>query len=105
VLRYDPPPNFYHSAITPPEDYSSTEFNAAVQVYPFRPFDGNIEQTFHKTLLHEWIDPRYQETNVAGPNPKRSGSRPASTRSRPDTALNPARAIDDRGPAGCAKSI
>lgn len=66
VLRYDPPPNFYRSAITPPEDYSSNEFNANVQVYPFRPFSGSIEQMFQKTLLREWIDPRYQETNVAG---------------------------------------
>lgn len=66
VLRYDPPPNFYRSAITPPEDYSSNEFNAAVQVYPFRAFSGNIEQMFQKTLLREWIDSRYRETNVAG---------------------------------------
>jgi hypothetical protein len=66
TLRYDPPPNFYLSAIHPPDDYSSNEFNATVQVYPFRPFNGNIEQMFQKTLLREWIDPRYQETNVAG---------------------------------------
>ncbi|MBI3528139.1 MAG: hypothetical protein HY067_09225 [Betaproteobacteria bacterium] len=66
TLRYDPPPNFYRSAIHPPDDYSSNEVNATVQVYPFRPFNGNIEQMFQKTLLREWIDPRYQETNVAG---------------------------------------
>jgi hypothetical protein len=74
VLRYDPPSNFYRSAITPPEDYASNEFNANVQVYPFRPFRGNIEQMFQKTLLREWIDPRYQETNVAGPPEFRLGS-------------------------------
>jgi hypothetical protein len=34
-LRYQPPPNFYRSAITPPEDYSANEFNASLQVYPF----------------------------------------------------------------------
>jgi hypothetical protein len=67
VLRYDPPPDFYRSAITPPDDYSSNEFNATLQVYPFRPFSGNIEQMFQRTLLREWIDPRYQEANVAGP--------------------------------------
>jgi len=65
-LRYDPPPNFYHSAIHPPEDFSANEFNAGLQVYPFRPFNGNIEQLFQATLLREWVDPRYQETNVAG---------------------------------------
>ena len=66
MLRYEPPPNFSRSAITPPEDYSSNEFNASLQVYPFRSISGEIEQMFRKTLLREWIDPRYQETNVAG---------------------------------------
>ena len=66
MLHYDPPPNFYRSAITPPDDYSASEFNAALQVYHFRPFSGNIEQMFQQTLLREWIDPRFQETNVAG---------------------------------------
>jgi len=66
MLHYDPPLNFYRSAITPPDDYSSNEFNATLQIYPFRPFSGNIEQMFQQTLLREWIDPRYQETNVAG---------------------------------------
>jgi len=66
VLRYEPPPNFYHSAITPPDDYSSNEANASVQIYPFRQFSGNIEQMFQKSLLREWIDPRHQESSVAG---------------------------------------
>ena len=66
-LRYDPPPNFYHSAIHPPEDFSANEFNAGLQVYPFRPFNGNIEQLFQASLLRAWIDPRFQERNVAGP--------------------------------------
>src|SRR5258706_5839809 len=65
VLRYEPPPNFYHSAITP-DDYSSNEANASVQIYPFRQFSGNIEQMFQKSLLREWIDPRHQESSVAG---------------------------------------
>ena len=52
----------------------SIEFNATVQVYPFRPFNGNIEQMFQKTLLREWIDPRYQETNVAGQSEFRLGN-------------------------------
>lgn len=66
-LRYQPPPNFYRSAITPPEDYSANEFNAGLQVYPFRPFSGNVEQAFRQSLLREWIDPRYRETNLAAP--------------------------------------
>jgi hypothetical protein len=65
-LRYDPPPNFYHSAIRPPDDYTGNEFKADLQVYPFRPFTGDIEQAFRHTLLREWIDPRYQERGVAG---------------------------------------
>src|SRR5437763_762952 len=66
VLRFDPPPNFYRGAAGLPEEYSSTQFDANLQVYPFRPVSGNIEQTFQRTLLREWIDPRFQETNVAG---------------------------------------
>ncbi len=65
VLRYDPPPNFYRSAIAPPDDYSSTEFNASLQIYPFRPAGGNVEEMFRNTMLREWIDPRYQEAIVA----------------------------------------
>jgi hypothetical protein len=64
TLRYAPPPNFYRSAITPPEDYTSNEFNASMQIYPFRPFTGNIEQMFQRTMLREWIDPRYREASV-----------------------------------------
>jgi len=65
VLQYDAPPNFYKSAMTNPEDFSSSEVNASVQVYPFRPFAGNIQQLVGQTLLRDWIDPRYREENVA----------------------------------------
>jgi hypothetical protein len=77
VLHYDPPPGFYRSAITPPDDYASTEFDATLQVYAFRPFSGAIAQTFRKTLLRERIDPRYQESNVAAPPEFRGGNDPA----------------------------
>jgi hypothetical protein len=66
VLRYQPPPNFHRSSITPPEDFSSNEFDASVQIYPFRSFSGNIEQLFQGSLLRDWIDPRFRETNVIG---------------------------------------
>lgn len=65
VLQYTPPVNFYKSAITNPEDFSSNEVNASVQVYPFRPFTGNIQQATTQTLLRDWIAPQYRETNVA----------------------------------------
>lgn len=64
VLRYEAPANFYRSSLTPPEDYSAKEFNAGLQVYPFRPFRGSIEETFRRTLLRDWIEPRFQEANV-----------------------------------------
>jgi len=66
-LRYNPPANFYRSASTNPEDYSSGQVNASMQVYPFRPFGGDISQQFQRTLLREWIDPRYQESNIGAP--------------------------------------
>ena len=65
VLQDDAPPNFYKSAMTNPEDFSSNEVNASVQVYPFRPFTGNIQQVLGQTLLRDWIDPRYREASVA----------------------------------------
>jgi hypothetical protein len=64
-LKYEDPPGFYRSAIYPPADFSSREVNASLQVYPFRPFSGDIQQLFTRTLLRELVDPRYQETNVA----------------------------------------
>jgi hypothetical protein len=66
VLNYQPPPNTYRSAMSPPEDYSFNGFNASVQVYPFRAFTGNIEQAFETTLLRDWISPMHKEENVAG---------------------------------------
>jgi len=67
MLNYAVPPAFMHSAIVPPDDYSSRECNASFQVYPFRPFDGDILQAFQTTLLQGWIDPRFLEEGVAGP--------------------------------------
>jgi len=67
LLRYEPPPDFYRSAIAPPDDYSAKAFNASLQVYPFRRFNGSIEQMFRSTRLREWIEPRFQEANVAAP--------------------------------------
>jgi hypothetical protein len=67
MLNYSVPATFMHSAIVPPDDYSSTECNASFQVYPFRPFQGDILQAFQTTLLQGWIDPRFREEGVAGP--------------------------------------
>ena len=64
-LKYEDPPGFYRSAIYPPADFSAREVNASLQVYPFRPFSGDAQQAFARTLLRELVDPRYQESNVA----------------------------------------
>jgi len=64
VLRYTPPGDTYRSAITPPEDYSFSQFNASVQFYQFHSFDGNPEQAFRRDLLRQVIDPRYREENA-----------------------------------------
>lgn len=65
-LQYDPPHNFYKSAIRDPEQYSSNEVNASLQVYSFRAAAGDLQQQFQQTLLRDWIDPQYRETNVTG---------------------------------------
>jgi hypothetical protein len=67
VLRYTPPANAIQAGTGSPANYSLTAFNAAVQVYPFRPFSGDIQQTFQMTLLRDWITLQYQEQNVGGP--------------------------------------
>jgi hypothetical protein len=67
VLHYEPPTNFMRSAVYPPEDYLSTQFNASIQVYPFERFTGDIVELFQRTLLRDRIDPRHREENVAGP--------------------------------------
>ncbi|MGZ5904019.1 MAG: hypothetical protein ACXWKQ_01615 [Reyranella sp.] len=67
VLRYTPPSNAYRSAVAPPEDYALNGMNASVQVYPFRPFNGDIQSLFQTTLLRDWITPMHQEENVAAP--------------------------------------
>lgn len=67
MLNYTVPPTFLHSAIVPPDDYSSRECNGSFQVYPFRPFSGDMAQLLMSTLLQDWIDPRFREETVAGP--------------------------------------
>jgi hypothetical protein len=78
TLRYDPPPNFYRSASTPPEQYSSTTVNAYLVVYPFRPDPASLLQAYQQTMLRNWIDPQYQETNVAGPPGIATGTMPGA---------------------------
>jgi hypothetical protein len=66
VLNYTPPQNVFRQAIDPAEDYAFNGANASVQVYQFRPFQGNLQQAFQATLLRDWIAVMHQEENVAG---------------------------------------
>ena len=65
VLRYQPPANWYRSADANPEAYSSNEADAGLQIYRFRPINGDLMQMMGQDLLKRWIDPQYQESNVA----------------------------------------
>jgi hypothetical protein len=67
VLTYTPPQNVFRQTIDPAEDYSFNGANASVQVYQFRPFQGNIQQAFQATLLREWIALMHQEENAGRP--------------------------------------
>jgi hypothetical protein len=67
VLRYTPPANTLRALFGATEDYTFSDFNASVQVYPFRAFNGDIRQLFQTTLLRDWIDPMHKEENVAAP--------------------------------------
>ena len=64
-LKYLDPAGFYRSASFPPADFSSTEVNASLQVYQFRRVNGDIRQSFSRTLLRAVVDERYREMNVA----------------------------------------
>jgi hypothetical protein len=64
VLHYAPPANAVRMGAGLSDEYSFRGFNASVQVYPFRPFAGNIQQAFQMTLLRDWIDPMHQEENI-----------------------------------------
>lgn len=64
-LKFEDPPGFMRSAAYPPADFSSQEVNASLQVYPFRPFQGDVRQAFSRTLFRDFIDPQYREENVA----------------------------------------
>jgi hypothetical protein len=63
-ISWTDPRAFYRSAIYPPADFSSSEVNASIQVYPFQPVTGDPRPSFQRTLFRELIDPRYQETRV-----------------------------------------
>jgi len=65
VLRYTPPANAFKSSVQA-DDFSLNGTNASVQIYQFRPFNGDIVQTFQRTLLRDWIGPMHQEENVGG---------------------------------------
>jgi hypothetical protein len=66
ILKYDPPPGFIEASYGNFEDFSSREVNGSIQIYPFRPFTGNLAMAWQQTLLRSWIDPMHQEANVAG---------------------------------------
>jgi hypothetical protein len=65
VLRYSPPANAIQIGTGLPDDYTFTGFNGSLQIYPFRPFTGDIQQGFQTTLLRDWIAPQYQEQGVS----------------------------------------
>src|SRR5437660_12502075 len=64
VLRYMPPANAIQIGTGRPDDYSFSGFNASLQVYPFRPFTGDIRADFQASRLRSWLSPQYQEQNL-----------------------------------------
>jgi hypothetical protein len=78
VLNYTSPPNFLKLSGTNPEDFTANDVNAGIQIYPFRPITGNLQVDWQRTLLRDWIDPRYRESNVAGPPAFSNSSMPGA---------------------------
>jgi len=78
VLNYTSPPNFLKLSGANPEDFTANDVNAGIQIYPFRPITGNLQVDWQRTLLRDWIDPRYRESNVAGPPAFSNSSMPGA---------------------------
>jgi len=70
--------SLYREASSSIESYTSTEASASLQIYPFRPFSGDLKQVFGSTLLRDWIDPQYREAAVAGTPTFNSGTLPGA---------------------------
>ena len=66
VLVHGEAQGLYREASSSIESYVSTEVDASLQIYAFRPFTGDLKQAFGTTLLREWIEPQHRETAVAG---------------------------------------
>jgi len=66
-LNYEPPRNFYRGASHDPDQFSSNEVNASIQVYPFRKAPADVQRQFRQNLLRDWIDPQFREQSVAAP--------------------------------------
>jgi hypothetical protein len=69
VLRYEPPVDFSRSPLSPPDDYDAVNIwpSASMQVYPFRPFTGDVQREFRQTLLRDWILSTRREGTVPTP--------------------------------------
>lgn len=65
TLQYAAPTNFYRSASAFPDEFSSQEVNAGIQIYQFRTFSGDFQAVFRQSLLRDLIDPQFRESNVA----------------------------------------
>jgi len=78
VLRYTAPPNFLKLSGTNPEDFTANDVSAGIQIYPFRPITASLQVDWQRTLLRDWIDPRYRESNVAGPPAFSNSSMPGA---------------------------
>ncbi len=78
VLVHGEAQGLYREASSSIESYLSTEVDASLQIYAFRPFTGDLKQAFGTTLLREWIDPQHRETAVAGMPTFNSGTLPGA---------------------------
>jgi len=67
LLRYTPPANATQIGMGQPADYTFNGFNGSLQVYQFRPFNGDIQQAFATNLLRDWISVQYREQAIGGP--------------------------------------
>lgn len=68
ALRYDPPAGFFGGGGGPPETWSSNNVDGLISIYPFRPFSGDFQGHFARTLFAERIEQNRETRIVRAPS-------------------------------------
>jgi len=67
TLKFDPPYGFLSGGDREPRLYRSINNDEAlIGIYRFRPYSGDFQAEFQRTLLRDWVEPTFQEGILLG---------------------------------------